>query len=255
MSSQRDNCIILLVEPPVPERLDPEFITAFGAERAIHLHLDLLRNAYKLAKNFKDSILLLSFDKSPRHPDLTWLDAEDPGFLEAKGKSPEERIMEAFRLAFNTGAKKVLLLNHLSPAVKPEWLLQTFDSVTEKTVALGLNQGGSVYLLGLTQNNLKVLDLKDVPSGLFFRSAKIAEEITEKAKKNKLNIFSLPEACAVKDEETLRKWMDLKNAAPSLFKAPFGAPAAPPEEKKHGRRGHKSPAPEQPLPGAGQKPL
>ena len=255
MGSHRDNCIILLVEPPIPERIDPEFTAAFGAERAMHIHLDLLRNAYQLAKNFKDSILLLSFDKSPRHPDLTWLDAEDPGFLEAKGKSPEGRIMEAFQLAFNTGAKKALLLNHLTPEVKPEWLYQAFDSVTERTVTLGLNQDGSVYLFGLTLNNLRILDLKDSASGLFLRSAKIADEITEKMKKNKLGIFSLPEACAVKNEETLRKWMDARNSAPSLFKAPPGAAAAPPEEKKHGRRAHKNTAPEPLLPGTEQKPL
>lgn len=253
MSSQRDNCIILLVEPPVPERLDPEFVAAFGAERAAHIHLDLLRNAYKLAKNFKGSILLLSFDKSQRHPDLTWLDAEDPGFLEAKGKSQEERILESFRLAFNTGAKKALLLNCLSPEIKPEWLFQTFDSVSEKTVTLGLNEDGSVYLLGLTLNNLRVLDTKNVPPGLFFRSPKLAEDITEHVKRNKLNIFSLPESFAVRNEEALRKWMDSKNAAPSLFKPPSDAAAALQEEKKHGRRGHKHPAP--PFPGIGQKPL
>lgn len=281
MSSQRDNCIILLVEPPVPERIAPEFLTAFGAERAMHIHLDLLQNAYSLAKNFKDAVLFLSFDKSPRHPDLTWLDAEDPGFLDAKGKNPEARIMEAFQLAFNTGSKKALLLNHLSPEVKPEWLYQAFDSVTEKTVTLGLNQGGSAYLLGLTLDNLRAME------GLSFRSAKIADEIAERAKRNKFNIFSLPEAYAVKSEETLRKWMDARNAAPSLFKAPPGAKTDLPEEKKHGKRGHRNPAPgsrsvqdgtgqdsspltplsgversdtiqrtdESPLPGTGQKPL
>jgi len=215
----------------------------------MNIHLDLLQNAYKLAKNFKEAILFLSFDKSPRHPDLTWLDAEDPGFLDAKGKSPEGRIREALQLAFNTGSKKALLLSHLSPEVKPEWLCQTFDSVTKKTITLGVNQDGSAYLLGLTPNNLKVLE------GLSFRSAKIADEIAERAKRNKFNIFSLPEAYAVKNEETLRKWMDARNAAPSLFKAPPGAKTDLQEEKRHAKRGHKNPAPESPLPGAGQKPL
>ncbi|OGS07629.1 MAG: hypothetical protein A2270_06740 [Elusimicrobia bacterium RIFOXYA12_FULL_51_18] len=250
MSSKRDNCIILLIEPPVTERIDPEFVNAFGAERAVHIHLELLQNAYKLAKNFKDSILILSFDKSPRHPDLTWLDTEDPGFLEAKGKNSEDRITEAFQLAFNTGAKKVLLLSHLSPEVKSEWLYQAFDSVAEKTLALGLNQDGSIYLVGLTLNNLKVLER------LSFISAKTAEEITEHTKKNKLGVFSLPEAYAVKNEENLRKWMESRDSAQSLFKAPSGPGAAPHEEKKHGGRGHKNPASQpQPLPGAERKPL
>jgi len=249
MSSNRDNCIILLIEPPVTERLDPEFISAFGVERALHLHLDLLQNAYKLAKNFKDAILILSFDKSSRHPDLTWLDSEDPGFLEAKGKNPQDRILEAFQLAFNTGAKKALLLSHLSPDIKPEWLYQTFDSVSDKTVALGLNQNGAAYLVGLTLNNLKVLE------GFSLVSPKTAEEIAEKAKKNKLTVFSLPESYAVKNEETLRKWMDSRDSSPSLFKSSSGAGAPPQDERKHVRRGHKHTASPSSLPDVDQKPL
>ena len=258
MSDKRDNCIIVLVDAPVPENVDPELKASFGAERAAHINLDFLQNSYKLAKNFSDAILILSFEKSPRHPDLTWLDSEDPGFLEAKGKDMEGRIADAFRLAFNTGSKKALLLNHLSPRVKAEWLAQTFDSVTEKTIALGLNQDGSIYIVGLTLNNLKVLE------SVSFSSPKTAEEILERAKKNKISVFSLPEAVAVKSEETLRKWTEAGNAAPSPFLkslAGAGEPAALPaerrqEEKKHSKRGHsKNASPQPPLPDTEQKPL
>ncbi|HBB67498.1 MAG: hypothetical protein A2X28_00940 [Elusimicrobia bacterium GWA2_56_46] len=238
MAQKRDNCIILLIDAPVPERIAPELISAFGAERAERVNLDLLQNAYKLAKKFKDAILLLSFDKSSRHPDLTWLDSDDPGFLEAKGKNPEERINEAFQLAFNTGAKKALLLNHLSPEVKPEWLHQTFDAVADKTISLGANRDGSLYLVGLTFSSLKILE------GLSFLSVKAAEEISERAKKNKLGVFSLPETDAVKTEDSLLKWADSKDSSPSPFmRAEPSFAAAPPEEKRSGRRAHKNTSP------------
>jgi len=249
MAIQRDNCIILLIEPPVPERVSPELAGAFGPERAVHINLDLLQNVYKLVKNFKDALLILSYDKSPRHPDLTWLDHDDPGFLEAKGKNLEGRIADAFQLAFNTGAKKALLLSHLSPGVKPEWLNQALESVSEKQIVLGLNQNRSVYLAGLTINNLKVL------GGIRCMSQKTADELSEKAKRSKLSIFQLPEAYAVENEETLRKWLEARDAAPSLFmKEPARAPeaaAAPAqprqEEKKHGRRSHKNSTPTPPI--------
>ncbi len=257
MSDKRDHCIILLIEAPVPENVTPEFSVAFGAERAARVNLDLLQNAYKLAKNFTGAFLILSFEKSHRHPDLTWLDNEDPGFLQAKGQTPENRIIDAFHLAFNTGAKKVILLNHLSPRVKPEQLSQAFDSVTEKTIALGLNQDGSVYIAGLTQNNIKILE------GLSFSSPKIADELSVKAKKNNLSVFSLPEGFAVKNEETLRAWTSDRDSNPSLFRTsptgiagPAAQPAEPRQEgKKHARRGNKNTFLPPPLPGAEQKPL
>jgi glycosyltransferase A (GT-A) superfamily protein (DUF2064 family) len=211
MAISRDNCIILLIEEPVPGRLAAELTGAFGAERAVHIDLDLLQNAYKLAKNFQDAILILSYNKSPRHPDLTWLDHDDPGFLEAKGKALENRIADAFQLSFNTGAKKALILNHLSPGIKPEWLTQAFDAINEKTIALGLNQNGSIYLAGASFSNLKALE------GLRFSPGKTAEELSEKARKNKLSVFQLPEAYAVENEETLRKWLDARETSPSLL--------------------------------------
>jgi len=87
MSQKRDNCIILLVDPPEADKISQELKTAFGPERAAHVNSDLLSNAYKLAKGFKNAIFLLSYQKTSRHPDLTWLDQEDPGFLEADAEA------------------------------------------------------------------------------------------------------------------------------------------------------------------------
>jgi hypothetical protein len=255
MSSQRDNCIILLIEAPVADRVPAELSAAFGAERASRINLDLLQNAYRLSKKIKDAILILSYDKAPRHPDLTWLDGDDPGFLDAKGKNPADRLLEAFQLAFNTGVKKALILNHLSPAINPEWIYGSFEAVNEKVIALGLNQDGSVYLLGLTANNLRLLEC------LSFLPGKTADELSDRAKKNKLNIFSPPAAYPVKNEENLRKWMTAKEPAQSLFSketAPadtLTAAPPPPEEKKHGRRPHKSAVPHPPLPGTEEPPV
>lgn len=250
MSEKRDNCIVLLVEYPSGEKVSPELAAAFGAERAAQIGMELFRNAYRLASNFADAVLLLSFENSPRHPDLLWLDGEDPGFLEAKGLNRTDRIADAFRMAFNTGSKKALFLNHLSPEIRADWLSQAFDSVNEKTIALGPMRDGSVYLAGLTRNNLKFLE--DIP--LF--SARAAVEISEKAKKNKLSVFSLPEACAVANEEDLRKWLEAANPAPPLLKATIET-GEPSQRRQEGKKRHKrGPAPqiEQPFPpDTGQK--
>ena len=236
MAKKRDNCIILLVDSPEPEKVSAELKTAFGPERAVHVNSDLLSHTYKMVKTFSEAILILSYEKTVHHPDLTWLDQEDPGFLEVKNRPHEDRVQDAFRLAFFTGAKKALLLNHLSPNLKKDWLYQAFDSVNDKTVAVGANEDGSFYLLGLTQQNLKILEAPG------FSHGKSAESLTERVKKNKLAVFSTPEAYAVTGEEALRKWMESREALPSLFRehAPLSEPAqAAQEAKKHHKRGLK----------------
>ncbi len=241
MAQKRDNCIILLLDAPEPEKLSQELKTAFGPERAVHVNSDLLQNVYKTAKAFPEAILILSYEKTPHHQDLTWLDQEDPGFLEVKNRSLEERMADAFRLAFFTGAKKAVLLNHLSPEIKKDWLYQAFDSTSDRTVVIGPNQDGSLYMLGLTQQNLRLLETPG------FSHGKNAETMTERAKKAKLAVFNTPETYAVNGEEALRKWMEGREALPPLFHAPEPppppkpAPAPAPAEHKRHRRHAKSP--------------
>ncbi len=248
MAQKRDNCIILLVDSPEPEKLGQELKTAFGPERASHINSDLITGAYKLAKSFPDAILLLSYEKTPHHPDLTWLDQEDPGFLELKTLPREDRLREVFRLAFFTGAKKALFLNHLSPAIKKDWLYQAFDSIADKTLVLGPNQDGSLYLLGLTQANLKILETPG------FLQGKPCETLVERAKKHKLAVFNTPETYAVAGEEDLHRWEESLAPSADPFKlaehaAKDGQPAR--EHKKAVRHHHKEnpfplPPPEKP---------
>lgn len=239
MGKNRDNAIILLVDPPEADKISAELKTAFGPERAAHVNSDLLAAAYKLAKNFGEAILILSYAKTPRHPDLTWLDPEDPGFLEVKNHAYEDRLQDAFRLAFFTGAKKAVLISHTSPELKAEWLGQAFDAVSDKTVALGANQDGSFYLIGLTQQNLRVFETPG------FSRGKSAEALAERAKKNKLAVFSSPETYSVSGEESLLKWMESRETLPPLFQAPQASSPSS-ELKKHHKRNRHQESPAQP---------
>ncbi len=230
MGKNRDNCIVLLVDPPEADRINQDLKTAFGPERAAHVNGDLLAAVYKLAKGFQDAILIISYAKSSRHPDLTWLDPEDPGFLEAKSHQYEERLLDALRLSFFTGAKKAVLISHLSPEIKPEWLFQAFDAVNDRTVAIGANQDGTYYLVGLTQPNLRIFETPG------FSLGKSAETLAERARRNKLSVVSTPETYSVTGEESLLKWMESREIIPSVFQQPAAVPQAPAEDRKHTKR-------------------
>jgi glycosyltransferase A (GT-A) superfamily protein (DUF2064 family) len=246
MAKNRDNCIILLVDPPEADKISQELKTAFGPERAAHVSGDLLSSAYRLAKGFKDAILIISYAKTTRHPDLTWLDPEDPGFLEVKAHNFEDRLQDALRLAFFTGAKKAVLISHLSPELKAEWLYQAFDSVNDRTVAVGANQDGTYYLVGLTQQNLKIFEAPG------FSQGKSAETLSERAKKNKLSVADTPETYSITGEDTLLKWMESKETLQPLFSSPAADHNLSAESKKQHKRHprhHESPAqPEKPQP-------
>jgi glycosyltransferase A (GT-A) superfamily protein (DUF2064 family) len=228
MAKNRDNCLILLVTPPELEKVDSDFAAVFGPERALHVGGDLLLQAYKTLKAYNNAIFILSYQKTSLHPDLTWLDSEDPGFLEMKPGTLDERIRDVFQLAFFTGAKKAVIVDPLSPELKAEWLDQALEALNDKTVALGGNQDGSFYLLGLTQQNIKLLEAPG------FTSGKSSEVLTERAKKAKISVFSTPETYCVNSEDSLRKWQESRETVPHFA----SSPGKEEEPRKHRRRTH-----------------
>ena len=200
MEKNRDNCILLFIEPVEDSKIRKDLKENFGLEEAKNLYRDLISLAYRKVKHYFNAIPIISYDKTSKKPDLTWLDADDPGFVEYTGKSLEDRIRNTFRLAFFTGAKKAILIDPMTPDVKTSFFDEAFSAINDRTAALGLNDDGSFYLLGLTQSNLKVLD---APGFTFSKSGEI---LRDRLKKAKLAVFETGTCFQVKDNESLKKW-------------------------------------------------
>ncbi len=220
----RNNCFIYIVDAPVSENLDEELKKTFGDERAVHLYRDLVGTSYKLAANFKDDTVVISYKRAPKYPDLTWLDDNDPGFLEPKTQNLGERIYHAFRWGFNDGAQKALMLFTNVPRIETEWIKRAINYISPGRIVLG-PAGEKPYLLGLCLENIAVL--KEIN----FNAVDLVDNILERARRNRIEVDLLPESFAVKDEESLRKWLESKEDNISLF-----AREEVKEHKKKGKR-------------------
>ena len=225
----KDNCLIFIIDAPVSENIETELKKTFGTERAVHIYMDLLNSSYKTAKTLVNTSILISYKSSGKHPDLTWLDEDDPGFLEAKIKNLNERISSLFHWSFNAGAKKAVLLANYSPEVKTEWIEKSFELLNKETITIGPTEE-KPYLLGITPENLILLD------EINFFTGDLTDNIYETIKKNRLKAESQPKTYTLKDEETLRKWIESKDSGSHLFtqKNP------PKEHKKRERKKHHS---------------
>ncbi|MEW6042417.1 MAG: DUF2064 domain-containing protein, partial [Elusimicrobiota bacterium] len=174
----------------------------FGVERAIHIYLDIVHSIYKIVKNIIDVSLIISYNKSPKNPDLTWLDSDDPGFLEIRKEEIQDRAVSSAILAADAGAKKIILLSTLSPAIKKEWIEQAFNMISDKNIVLGPTKEGGCYLLGFSPAGIRILENLDM------NRQEMIDEISEKSKRLKLSVQTLPETYVVWDEESLREWVD-----------------------------------------------
>lgn len=205
-----DKCIILFIDAPIPDKIDSQLKSVFGVERAIQVYLDMVHSIYNTVKTFTDVSVIISYNKSSKNPDLTWLDSDDPGFLENRKENFQDRAVGASTLAANAGAKKIMLLSAFSPSVKREWIEQAFNLLSDKNIIVGPTKEGGCYLVAFPLAGIKILENFDM------NRPGIIDEISEKSKKLKLSVQNLPETYVIKDEETLREWINSKEQKISI---------------------------------------
>lgn len=211
MANNRDNAVVLVLNAPESDLIPQSLKDAFGSERALHTSKDLYLQAYDIANSFKDAIKIIAYSKTAKYPDLTWLSCEDPGFLECHGKSYSEMLMMAASLAFTTGCRKVVYINHLCPFITQQHIDFAFSKINEKNCVVGASEKGGVYLVGISRENLKILENFDPYRDSFL------EEVLEKAKRNKASIIGMEDLVIVKDEATLKTWLEAKSPTSSVF--------------------------------------
>lgn len=200
MEKNRENCLILLIDPIEDNKIRKDLKENFGLEEAKKIYRELISLAYRKIKNYNNAIPIISYEKTAKNPDLTWLDTDDPGFVEYIKNNLETRIRDTFRLAFLTGAKRAILIDPMSPETSTAQINDAFDAINDRTAAIGLNEDGSFYLLGFTQANLKLLK---APGFTFSKSGEI---LYDRIKRLKLAVFETRKSYSVNTQEALKRW-------------------------------------------------
>ena len=70
-NKNRDNCIILFITPVEDEKIPKPMEQAFGVEKSKQILESLIRNAYKVVKEYEDAMPIISYERTSAHPDLT----------------------------------------------------------------------------------------------------------------------------------------------------------------------------------------
>lgn len=202
-----ENCIVIFLNAPQPDKIDPEFANALGPERACHIYTEMAKDVFARAKQIRGVYTFLVYEKTPRYPNLLWLDSNDPGFLELKPQTTaaERRIFNAVQWAAAAGAVRIAVLNIGSPGMPREWIEKAFSLVSSKNVVVGPARGGGIYLFAACPPYPQVFEGYSWPSECVF------DEIIERVKRLRYNVEILPEFYSVRDEKSLREWSAIKD--------------------------------------------
>jgi len=205
----KDNCIVLHFTAPQADKISPVLRASLGPERACHIYIEMAKDVFQSLGKLKDVSIFPVYEKTSKYPDLLWLDSEDPGFMEMQKSADKwQRTLNAVQWAFNAGAKRVVFLSVESPGVPREWIENAFRLLADdKSVVIGPAQDGNFYLFGLAAYIPQIFE------GYPWEGRRICDEISDRVKKMRMTVHSLPEFYAVKDDQTLHQWTEMKDKA------------------------------------------
>ena len=198
----RRNAVLFIITPPSIEFLDEEIKKRFGVERSVNIFKDVVVKTYSKINTSSDYIILLSYFFSKKYPDLRWLDAYEPGYLDVSGCTYQTAVLKSAEYAFRVGVEKILWINPLVPFIEKSDITLALSNVKEKQVVLGHASNGGVYLFGANQDTYKVASIRSMVNDDDFN------EMVERIKKNRFSMFEMEPKFIIKDDDSLRKWVE-----------------------------------------------
>lgn len=198
----RKNAVIFIVTPPIIESVDDELKKRFGVERAVNILKDIIVKTYSKIKGSSDYILMISYFFSKKFPDLRWLDIYEPGYLDVSGNDYQTAVLKTAEYAFRIGAEKVLWINPLSPFIEKSDIMTAFSNIKDKQVVIGHASNGGIYIFGANQETFKAINIRSMLNDADF------DDTVERIRKNRFLIFEMEPKMIVKDEDSLRKWIE-----------------------------------------------
>lgn len=179
--------VIVFSRYPEPGVTKTRMIPALGAERAARLQQSLTKLTLDVASDYRSSHpcdLEVRFaggdSKRMRRAFGT-----DKRYLSQQGESLGERLVDAFAVAFNEGATRVLVIGSDCPEIDPTILDEAMEALSHADVVLGPAIDGGYYLIGLNANQPHLFQ------GIEWGSENVLRQTVEKAKQSRCKVHRL----------------------------------------------------------------
>jgi len=196
----KENCLLIFLNAPEVEEIPRQLVEAFGIDKIVPTYTDMVRHIFAVAKKLQGIQPTVVYKSSSKYHDLRWLDPEDPGFLSLKGASEAEKVMFAMRWAFDAGAKRVVFSAVNAPGLPSGSIENAFSLLMEKDIVAGPAQDGALYALGMRDPFFQILE------GYPWPGKNASEELSERAKRLRLNLSLLPEHSLLRDDKSYQQW-------------------------------------------------
>ncbi len=181
------NVLMIFVKYPEPGKVKTRLAGTLGKEASARLYRrmagDIIRRlALKGCGRYETVIF---FDPPERASDVrNWL-GDDKCYIQQSGGDLGERLSNAFRTVFNSGAGRAVVVGTDCPDVTQDIVTRALQHLREKDVVIGPAKDGGYYLLGLSSHAPGTFDSIDWSTG------RVLQQTTEKIKQQGLSFVIL----------------------------------------------------------------
>jgi uncharacterized protein len=205
--------LIIFTRHPQPGKAKTRLIPTLGAEGAANLQRQMtehtLNQVKKLPKNISPEIWFTADNPESQTQIQTWLGThwtyhpQPPGDL-------GDRLTTATQTAFNSGAKKVIIIGTDCPGLNTDRLLQAFQSLQTHELVIGDAIDGGYYLIGLQKFTPQLFQ------GITWGTAQVRSQTLAIAQKLGLTTTHLPPLSDIDRPEDLPVWQAIVEQRPKI---------------------------------------
>jgi rSAM/selenodomain-associated transferase 1 len=142
----------LFVKYPEAGKVKTRLAKTVGFEEAARIYDELAKTNFEVLKKIQNVNVQIAiyYDPPERKIEIEdWL-AKASLYIPQKGKSLDQRLIEAFRELFNRGYHKAIILGSDTLALSENILSEAIKKLDEKEFVIGPAMDGGYYLIGMS---------------------------------------------------------------------------------------------------------
>lgn len=215
-----ENHLIIFMRYPEPGKVKTRLSKDVGNENGVklyrcfvetllkrvsmdYLHKQDKENKSRLSENRYD-ISIFFTPENERNKMINWLGAGYE-FHAQFGDDLGERILNAFNVMFDNGAKKVVIIGSDAPILDAKLMAEAFKGLNQHDVVIGPASDGGYYLIGLSFISKKFTEYRNgnIFSNVEWDSETVYNQTVENLKSRGFTFTLLPELYDIDEYEDL----------------------------------------------------
>jgi rSAM/selenodomain-associated transferase 2/rSAM/selenodomain-associated transferase 1 len=199
--------VVVFSRFPHVGRVKSRLAKSLGAEKATEVYRLCAENIFRECERLCAEVCLYVFfdDEKDTERGARWAGPKFTSHAQAEGDLGQ-RLAHAFKITFNRGVQKVVLLASDVPDITSKVISDAIHALDSNDVVIGPCHDGGYYLIGMKKSNPELFD------NISWSTEHVYKQTMAIIRKSGLQVCELPELIDIDTEEDLLRWLEGKTS-------------------------------------------